>query len=242
MNRKVFMERLRELLRDIPSEEREEALAYYESYFDEAGIEEEGEVIQELESPEKVAKTIKEDLLGNLPVSLEKPGISQEKPSAETDYGSQDSEGASSYENPESGFSYKEKENLNENNKKSKIILIVLLLILTFPIWIGLLGLVLGIIAAVFAGLFGGLLGLAGATGGILISGIALICVGIGISITGQPAAGILVLGVGLILLAIGILLLICTVWLCVKAIPAVCRGFVHLCQRLSVRKKEGVQ
>ena len=32
MNRKVFMERLRECLADISAEEREDALTYYESY------------------------------------------------------------------------------------------------------------------------------------------------------------------------------------------------------------------
>ena len=34
MNRKVFMERLRECLADISAEEREDALTYYESYFE----------------------------------------------------------------------------------------------------------------------------------------------------------------------------------------------------------------
>lgn len=38
MNRKVFMERLRECLADISAEEREDALTYYESYFEEAGV------------------------------------------------------------------------------------------------------------------------------------------------------------------------------------------------------------
>ena len=41
MNRKVFMERLRECLADISAEEREDALTYYESYFEEAGVENE---------------------------------------------------------------------------------------------------------------------------------------------------------------------------------------------------------
>ena len=63
MNRKVFMERLRECLADISAEEREDALTYYESYFEEAGVENEAQVIEELGSPEKVAENIKRDLL-----------------------------------------------------------------------------------------------------------------------------------------------------------------------------------
>ena len=37
MNRVQFMEQLKKLLSDISEEERQEALEYYESYFDDAG-------------------------------------------------------------------------------------------------------------------------------------------------------------------------------------------------------------
>ena len=62
MNRAQFMEQLKKLLSDISEEERQEALDYYESYFDDAGEEQEAEVIRELGSPGKVAAIIKEDL------------------------------------------------------------------------------------------------------------------------------------------------------------------------------------
>lgn len=48
MNRKQFMEQLERLLSDISEAERQEALEYYEGYFDDAGPENEGEVIREL--------------------------------------------------------------------------------------------------------------------------------------------------------------------------------------------------
>ena len=44
MNRKQFMEQLERLLSDISEAERQEALEYYEGYFDDAGSENEGEV------------------------------------------------------------------------------------------------------------------------------------------------------------------------------------------------------
>ena len=64
MSRQEFMERLNRLLSDIPVNERQEALHYYENYFDDAGPENEAKIIKELESPEKVAASIKKDLFG----------------------------------------------------------------------------------------------------------------------------------------------------------------------------------
>ena len=61
MNRIEFMEKLAGLLQDIPEEDRIDALKYYNDYFDDAGSENEKNVIEELESPEKVAAKIKAD-------------------------------------------------------------------------------------------------------------------------------------------------------------------------------------
>ncbi len=62
MERAQFMEQLKKLLSDISEAERQEALDYYESYFDDAGQENEAAVIRELGSPGKVAAIIKADL------------------------------------------------------------------------------------------------------------------------------------------------------------------------------------
>ena len=48
MNRKEYMERLEQLLLVLPEEEREEALQYYNDYFDDAGVENEDRVIRDL--------------------------------------------------------------------------------------------------------------------------------------------------------------------------------------------------
>lgn len=56
------MEELKKLLSGISDEERDEALKYYEDYFEEAGSGNEEQVIQELGSPQKVAAMIKADL------------------------------------------------------------------------------------------------------------------------------------------------------------------------------------
>ena len=62
MNRVEFLKELEELLQDIPIEERMEALAFYDSYFEEAGELNETFILRELGSPAKVAKSIKIDL------------------------------------------------------------------------------------------------------------------------------------------------------------------------------------
>lgn len=62
MSREEFMRQLERLLEDVPEEEKREALSYYQSYFEDAGVENEERILTELESPQKVAATIKADL------------------------------------------------------------------------------------------------------------------------------------------------------------------------------------
>lgn len=62
MNRADFMKNLAELLADVPLTEREEAIQYYNDYFDDAGEENEQSVIASLGSPEQLAGTIKAGL------------------------------------------------------------------------------------------------------------------------------------------------------------------------------------
>ena len=65
MNRAEFMKKLNALLSDVSPEEREEALQYYNDYFDDAGPEQEARILAELGSPEQVAWKIKASLSGD---------------------------------------------------------------------------------------------------------------------------------------------------------------------------------
>lgn len=65
MNRADFMDQLESLLQSIAPTEREEAIQYYNDYFDDAGKENEQDVIEALGNPARVAENIKRDLLGN---------------------------------------------------------------------------------------------------------------------------------------------------------------------------------
>ena len=79
MNRAEFMKRLSELLYDVSPSEREEAIQYYNDYFDDAGAENERSVIVSLGTPEQVARTIKAGLFdgGNAGEFTEKGFSSQ---------------------------------------------------------------------------------------------------------------------------------------------------------------------
>ncbi len=58
MTRQEYMQQLAALLAAMPEAERRDALDYYEEYFDAAGPEKEAQTIQELGSPQNVAKKI----------------------------------------------------------------------------------------------------------------------------------------------------------------------------------------
>ena len=62
MRKEEFLRELEALLQNISESERREALQYYRDYFDDAGPENEEEIIRELGSPQKVAATIQAGL------------------------------------------------------------------------------------------------------------------------------------------------------------------------------------
>ena len=59
MKRTEFIEQLRDLLREVDQEEKEEALQYYEDYLEEAGILENTEVPESFGTPQRVAQTVR---------------------------------------------------------------------------------------------------------------------------------------------------------------------------------------
>ena len=64
MNREEYMKRLERALNGISESEKAEALQYYRDYFDDAGVENEQEVMEALGTPENLAETIKKEQMG----------------------------------------------------------------------------------------------------------------------------------------------------------------------------------
>lgn len=205
MNRKEFLKQLEELLNDIPEAERRDAMNYYQNYFDDAGVEQEQTIIEELGSPEKVAESIKRDLFG---------------------------ENYDAYVKAKQEKQQETIEKQQRENRTLRNILIVVALVLTFPIWIGLVAAAFGILVAIFAGLFGVAVAVIAVVAACLIVGIAITIIGIIHAVTGFPAVGLIVIAGGLLVFAIGILGVIALVWIIGKVFPWLVRAIVRLCKK----------
>lgn len=225
MNREEFMNRLRNLLSDITEAEREEALTYYEDYFDDAGAENEASVINSLGSPEKVAATIKEGLSDS---SGENGEFSETGYSSH--YQNKDEVAAKTLSSEERGFGKK------KSLSGGMILLIVILCIFALPI--------LGPIAIGIVALFVGILcAVAAVLAAVMICGVSIVIAGFALFVTAViaffafPAAGFLLLGSGLILVGLGILITMLGIWIFAKLLPPLVRGFVKLCRMPFERK-----
>lgn len=304
MDRAQFMEQLARLLSDISESERQEALEYYESYFDDAGAGQESEVIRELGSPGKVAAIIKADLkesndryaeyseLGYEDTRTREPGQMPDKytqvaRTGENRDGSHDENWnesrnenrdesrnerqnerrfgrdrarfeqalgrageqfdqakrkagesfekagskAQEYSNKarsraERGYHYEKKRN------NAGIILLLIFLVFAAPLIHGAVGGIFGVIITILLLPFLLIFGLGAAALGLIAGAVGTIIPGI-ISCFGNPAAGILAIGIGCLLMALGILLGVAAVWLALKIIPALVRKFTDFCQRI---------
>lgn len=260
MNRAEFMGRLAALLQDVPPAEREEALQYYNDYFDDAGEGNEQGVIAALGSPEELAKSIKAGLADggnggeftesgfqNYSQGNKNQIMSTDQPSNGAQTGGFQGEAYGAYgqqgENASNAGGYGPQEAMNGKQPRKQmsggqIALIIVLAVLTSPIWIG-----------VLAGFFGGAVGILGGLLGIFVAfltvGVVLTVVGVALVIAGivaifaAPLGGLTLVGGGLIMTAVGLVF----VWLMVlvvgKAIPALIRGLVNLCSRLFHRGGE---
>lgn len=228
MNRQEFMKELEYLLRAIPENERIDALAYYNDYFEEAGAENEYQVIQELGSPQQVAQTILAD-------------YGSETTKTRQDYSSPEQESKDCYTYSQSSYEYQANEQSNpygtqtsssgaeprKGMSKSTKILIIVLLILTFPLWIGVVAGLFGGVVGILGGLFGTVVGLGGAGIGLLVGGVACFVVGI-LRLFTLPIEGLVTTAVGAILIAIGLLLVLLISWILIMWLPKLIRAFVQ--------------
>lgn len=215
MRKDEFLIRLEQLLYDIPKEERDEALEYYRNYFDDAGIENEAAVLEELGSPQKVAAGIREGIAAPGGSSLEHPPLFVEKTKER------------------SGDGRNWKSTFKDMDRQTRIILAVILAVFTLPIWsgiaAGLLGLVMGVIGIIIGAVVAlAALSIGGVVGGIVcvIFGIARFCM---VSLT----QGLLLFGVGMLLLAAGCISIVLLLLLCFRAFPRLFGVVSDLLRRL---------
>lgn len=254
MTRLEFMKELESLLSDIPFDEREEALQYYNGYFDDAGEEHEQEVIQELVSPQRVAAIIKADLAANA-ADRDNMGCFTEKGYQDTSYKDEKFELVGAHKkgsgnnldnaNESSNTSGRNNENNNysngshqnyssdqskkateERSRNTNVGLLIIACIFGGIFFFPILGIVIGIISAIIGIIVG--FGAAGAA--MIVSGVALIIAGL-IQLSILPL-GLLLCGCGFVVLGLGMLFMVVCIALCKNVLPAMIKGIVNLCRR----------
>lgn len=215
MNRVEFMKQLERLLGDIPENDRLDAITYYNDYFDEAGAENEAQVIRELGSPGKVAAIIKADLNANRDerdLYTEQGNIERNVPTRR-----------------ESGY------HAPKQKKGLPWPLIIVLLVFASPVLLGAFGGLLGTLLGVFGALVGIVIAFIACALALLVAGLVCFVVGI-VRIFISPVEGLITVGLGSLMLALGILFTVLFIWCAFKWIPALFRGAVNLIQRLFQR------
>ncbi len=227
MNRTEFMTELAALLQDIPVEERREAMQYYNDYFDDAGPENEQQVIDELESPKKVAANIKADMKENAKERGEFTENGYSDPQFEQK------------EMPAGQYEYQSNMEPPRTNNALKIVLIIAIIVVGAPIVFPIAIAAAATVFALLAAAFGVFLALVGVAISLVIVGVILVVTGITLLIP-HLAVGLGLLGTGLILTVIGVIGTVAAVKLCVVVFPGMCRGIVWLCRRPFERKAVG--
>ena len=219
MNRVDFMKQLESLLQNISPSEREEALQYYNEYFNDAGPENEQAVIEALGNPAKVAENIKRDISG---AGYADAGWQRPQPQDRA---------VIQYQQPVAG-GQQSQTNQGCQNKESMptwaIVLIVIGCVLLFPAALGVLCGVLGTLAGIIVTWFA-LIFAFGATAAALFA-VMLILVVIGVMcLWVDPLVGVALLGGGLVCGGIGILFLMLTVAMAGIVTPAIIKGLCRL-------------
>lgn len=231
MYRKEFMEELENMLQNIQESEREEALQYYNDYFDEAGEENEEKVIRELGTPAKVAAIIKTSLQESEHESGEFTERGYSDPRFTINYEVVDTKETSdenTYEH--NNKTYNRERTYAKETSGGKIALYVIIGILALPVILPLAGSLLGLILAIIGVAIGAFVAIAASAIACCVGGIAVFVVGI-VTLFTQPVVGIFSCGIGLLLLGLGILLVVLTAQICFRLIPWLIRSVVSLCR-----------
>ena len=215
MKREEFLKQLEQLLDGISEEEKADALAFYRSYFEDAGEENEESVIAELESPEKVAQSIKKNL-----------GMEKENGS----YGMPADQNPEWNKNDDDMFV--KSEEAPKEKKGGWSAAAIVLVVLTSPLWLTLLLVVASLLLAVVAILFGIAVAVVAVMASLVFAGFLLIGFGFSTLFTGGVA-------VGLGLTGAGILAVLLVVWVSGVFLPWAVRGIIGLCKKPFEKKKE---
>ncbi len=252
MNRTEFLNELAQELVGMPEEERSQALQFYTEYLEDAGEENVQAVLDELGSPQQLAR----QLIANCGVPetpAEAPAQqpqqppaasaaqepqqknSQQEPSAtqwEYHYAYEPSESepaqAPSWNEPSqnSSYEYGYGASAQKSGSGSDGWLWIVIAVLTAPLWLGVVAAVAGILIGVVAGVLG-----------MVVGGIAAIIAGLAfrsLSLSGT----LMTAGAGLVSIALGLMLTAGIVWCVSKLLPLLPRAWQWLQNTLNSKRR----
>lgn len=225
MSRAEFMEKLEYLLQDLSEEDREDGIAFYRDYLDEAGPERETEVLQEFGSPERIASIIR----SNLKEDLEDGGIFTENGFEDERFRDPGYQVVKRKNLPDireemdgknTGHAYADKMENSEEKKhkharksnRRNIVLLVLLALLLFPVILGMGSGAIAVISTLFALIAMAVLGIGFLTIAACFGTVILTVMGAGILVSdfwgGVTVVGFAVFAFGCALIGIALSIL----------------------------------
>lgn len=256
MRKDEFFRQLEYLLQDIPEADREEAINYYRDYLEEAGPENEAEVLREFGSPERIASIIRSDHIGNLEDggSFTERGYEDERfrdpnyqlvkrmdaPEEQAETDSSRAKYRNQTGNRENGSYDAETVYAGEKRKKRtsgclKVALALILIVVAGPAILGAGGAAVGIATGLLVTIAVVLFLSAIVTLAILFSSVVLVGAGIS-ALWSDPVEAIIVIGVGLFVLGLGLLALVFSVWFYSKLLPRIFGGIGGIIDAVSDR------
>ena len=252
MNRDTYLQELKKGLKILPQYDRDEAIEFYEEYFDEAGVENEAKVIEELGDPKVLAKKILVDVVdrkyeetmaaSNANTLAVVPAPVVAGAGAATGEGfTQGSEIPQANPNVEPAFSAQPVDEGKKSKKDGqpsalKTLAIVLAAIFALPLSPVVFAFLIVACVLIFV-LFMVLIS-------FLIAGVAILVSGIGTAVFGlvalfmNPIAGMVILGGGLTCFGLGIFFMIGSLALIRLAAGGLAKGFGRIVHRKNRKNK----
>ena len=258
MRKGEYLQRLEQLLYNIPAEDRAEALQFYADYLEDAGPEAEEEVLRSLGTPEELAESIRRalygdnaegdytrayrDVPGTYRAPFSKGGHFSGSDHAQGTYtrsGEQDGTYAQG-NYTDSSYTHSSGKQ-SEKSRKGKLtagqwIIFLILFLCAAPVIVPIFGTVLGVLLAV-AGILLAILVVLGIGGiGLVIGAIVRIVVAL-VKLVFSPFSSLLMLGGGLLMIGLGLVGIALAVWIVTKVLPALFVGIVNMFSGLLRRK-----
>ena len=233
MRKEEYLQKLEQLLYDIPAEDRYEAIQFYSDYLEDAGTDV-NEVIRSLGTPEELAKSIQKDLYGNNEAG-DYTRVYKDVPGTYRAPFSTGGKFTGEYQQHNRG---REESKATRKGKltSGQWVVFIILCLCAAPVIVSICGALLSVVFAIFLALIAIVFGAGIAGAALVIAAIILIMVAI-VKVFFSPFSSIIMLGGGLLMVGIGLLGIAFTAWMVCKVLPKIFSWIVKVCSGIVHRK-----